>query len=302
MQGKGTIILLDLNDIVNLLVEMIPGVRKVAACTLVDVATGAAAPRAIANAMATDEAAESLRAGAAAGKEGPALGGAGGGSGAVAVGSFATGSGDGGVVKLLSEFLEEQRKANAMQHTMSQQVLVMGNHIKIVDNKLHEHAREMQELRRDNEQERERIQEQLQREREEERKRTAKMIENSIKKRLQTTLPQQPAGGAAKRAKVTSLQKFDVSNPQHKAAFLDRVVVDTRTGEELALPADIMSVMFTLEFVQMTVADVRLAMADYYAHTKMHNRFVPALDKRKNCYPGFRVSATAAERRLLGSA
>ena len=72
-QGTGEIALLKLEDMVTMLLDCnIPGLRRAAGRNTINLATGAAAPQAMANAMATDAPAEALRAGAAAGGAGGA--------------------------------------------------------------------------------------------------------------------------------------------------------------------------------------------------------------------------------------
>jgi hypothetical protein len=67
-QGTGEVILLNLEDMVTMLLSCnIPGLTRAAARNSINLATGAAAPQAVANAMANDSTAQSLRAGAAAG-------------------------------------------------------------------------------------------------------------------------------------------------------------------------------------------------------------------------------------------
>ena len=72
-QGTGEIVLLNLIDLVHLIVECMPaasGVRRKAAAALVGVATGSAAPTALANAARTDKTTEDMRAGEVAGTHG----------------------------------------------------------------------------------------------------------------------------------------------------------------------------------------------------------------------------------------
>jgi hypothetical protein len=72
-QGAGEVVLLNLEDMVTMLLDCnIPGLRRAAGRNTINLATGAAAPQAIANAMAKDAPAEALRAGAAAGGAGGA--------------------------------------------------------------------------------------------------------------------------------------------------------------------------------------------------------------------------------------
>jgi hypothetical protein len=72
-QGAGEVVLLNLEDMVTMLLSCnIPGLRRAAGRNTINLATGAAAPQAIANAMAKDAPAEALRAGAAAGGAGGA--------------------------------------------------------------------------------------------------------------------------------------------------------------------------------------------------------------------------------------
>ena len=75
-QSTGEVVLLNLDDMVTLLLDCnIPGLRRAAGRNTINLATGAAAPQAMANAMAKDAPAEALRAGAAAGGAGGAAGG-----------------------------------------------------------------------------------------------------------------------------------------------------------------------------------------------------------------------------------
>jgi hypothetical protein len=72
-QGAGEVVLLNLEDMVTMLLSCnIPGLKRAIVRNTINLATGAAAPQAIANAMAADETAEALRAGAAAGGAGGA--------------------------------------------------------------------------------------------------------------------------------------------------------------------------------------------------------------------------------------
>ena len=72
-QGAGEVVLLNLEDMVTMLLSCnIPGLKRAIVRNTINLATGAAAPQAMANAMAADETAEALRAGAAAGGAGGA--------------------------------------------------------------------------------------------------------------------------------------------------------------------------------------------------------------------------------------
>ena len=267
----GTIILLDLNDMVKLLLKMDIG-HEAAAETLVDVATGAAAPRAIANALADDETAESLRAGAAAGNNGLALeDGASGHSISHQDIRVMCQSVTAFVGNMTLRFEDMDKKVDKGFKSVSGEMKKIDKKVEKME-KVNKKVEKMEKVNK------------------EEMKDRKKTMECRKKRMADVDAQQGSSSGTVKRKKLSKVEKFNKYDEHHEAAFMDRVKNDMKYGGESAVvPKEIIEVMLQCERIEMDVLDVREAMGQYYRQYKMQNRSLIGYKKNKQCYPGFHL-------------
>ena len=100
---------------------------------------------------------------------------------------------------------------------------------------------------------------------------------------------------------LEACEKFNIETHKHRDVFLKRVVESNATDKEKCLlPDDVIAVMIKLEQIEMTVTDIREAMAAWFDRFSRTRESVKGYAHMKFCYKGFKIFMTDAERKKLG--